>query len=78
MSLNRYDTVGTHLLSGDCLAADASDHDIIQYEGVDTTSDPRIIPWLEELQSATTSIESRLASLESCYKQTKESMEIKK
>ena len=58
-------------------AIDASGYNKLQYEGYDS-GDPRIVSWMEDLQSATNSLESRLMSLERFHKQKAHSTEIKK
>ena len=73
----RYDTVGVHLLRRDGSATDTSGYNKLQYEGYDG-DDPRIVSWMEDLQSATNSLESRMISLERFHKQTAQSTELKK
>ena len=73
----RYDTVGIHLLRRDGSATDASGYNKLQYEGYDG-GDPRIVSWVEDLQSTTNSLESRMISLEHSHKQTAQSTELKK
>ena len=58
-------------------ATDVSGYNKLQYEGYDG-GDPRIVSWMEDLQSATNSLENRLITLERFHKQTAQSTEIKK
>ena len=73
----RYDTVGVHLLRRDGSSTDATGYNKLQYDGYDG-GDPRIVSWMEDLQSATNSLESRLVSLEHFHKQMIQSTEMKK
>lgn len=45
---------------------DLTGYNKLHYDGYDGSEggDPRILPWMEDLQSATNNIESRLLSLE--------------
>ena len=73
--LCRYDTVGVHLIRrGD--NSDATGYNKLHYDGYDGSDDPRIMSWMEDLQSASNNIESRLISLERSQKQTTESTEM--
>jgi hypothetical protein len=69
----RYDTVGIHLLKR---ANTAADYNKLQYEGYDG-GDPRIVSWMEDIQSATNSLENRVVSLECFHKKEAQSTEIK-
>ena len=65
-----YDTVGAHLLR----RGDSNSYSKLQQDRCDGSDggDPRILSWMEDLQSTINTIESRLMSLERSQRQKAE------
>ena len=70
-----YDTIGAHLMRKRGVDNETSSFTTVQYD-TSESGDPRIVSWMEDLQTTTNTLESRLTSLEHSHKNAKDSNEL--